>query len=133
MKLYVGMGLTQAPKEFREDFQHKLKQALKAIKDVEILDFVGLEGSTKEEVYRYDRACSEKADLCVFICDHPSIGLGMEIVFRLQLQKPMILFAGEGVVVTRMLTGMCAVEKVPFLRYTDAQQIALRVNEYRWS
>jgi len=68
MKLYVGMGLTQAPKAFREDFQHELKSALRDIAGVSILDFVGLEGSTQGEVYSHDRTCTESADLLRLHC-----------------------------------------------------------------
>jgi nucleoside 2-deoxyribosyltransferase len=125
--VYVGMGLTQAPQEFREDFQKSVKDELRKIGGIEVLDFVGLQGSTETEVYRYDRQCTEDADLCVFIVDHPSIGLGMEIAFRLGTKKPMLIFAKEDVYVTRMLTGMCKQESVFLYRYTRAADIALRV------
>lgn len=123
MKIYVGMGLTQAPIEFREYFQNELKVQLREIEGVEILDFIGLEGSTEEEVYTYDRTCTETADLCVFIVDHPSIGLGMEIVFRLATEKPMLVFAKNESHITRMLTGMCSVENISFNRYSSVEDI----------
>jgi len=130
MKLYVGMGLTQAPKEFRENFQNEIKTELRNIPEVEVLDFIGLEGSTEEEVYTYDRNCAQTADLCVFIVDYPSIGLGMEISFRLATGKPMLVFAKEGMSVTRMLTGMCSVENIPFHRYDSAEEVTAVV---KWS
>lgn len=123
MKIYVGMGLTQAPVEFREDFQHQLKSGLRRLSGVEVLDFVGLASSTASRVYEYDRNCTEGADLCVFIADYPSIGLGMEIAFRLNAKRPMLVFAQEGVSVTRMLLGMCEVEGVKFFTYKDVAEI----------
>jgi len=124
MKVYVGMGLTQAPEWFREGFQQELKGQLRSIQGLEILDFIGLEAGTATDVYDYDRRCTEEADLCVFIVDFASIGLGMEIVFRLMLGKPMLVFAKEDSRITRMLLGMCERETVPFHRYTTAEQIS---------
>lgn len=123
MDIYVGMGLTQAPVEFRVGFQNELKTQLRRSADVTVLDFIGLEGSTPPRVYQYDRSCTEKADLCIFIADHPSIGLGMEIVFRLVSKKPMLIFAHEDASVTRMLTGMCEVEGVRFYNYKSVAEI----------
>jgi hypothetical protein len=123
MDIYVGMGLTQAPVEFRVGFQNELKKQLRRSVDITVLDFIGLEGGTPSRVYEYDRSCTEKADLCIFIVDHPSIGLGMEIAFRLASKKPMLVFAREEASVTRMLTGMCEVEGVKFFRYADVAEI----------
>lgn len=126
------MGLTQAPEEFRNDFQHALKDALRELSEIEILDFYGVDFSNtpegvEKEVYRLDRSHTESADLCVFIADYPSIGLGMEIALRLAARKPMIVFAHEDAVVTRMLTGMCEDEGVPMVRYQTVEDIVKRV------
>lgn len=128
-KIYVGMGLTQAPKEFREDFQKELKDALRVLPDIEILDFIGLAGSTKEEVYTYDKSCTESADLAIFIVNHPSIGLGMEIVYRQQTGKSMLICAHADAKITRMLLGMCSVEDVPFHHYNEVSDIVSLVQK----
>lgn len=128
--VYVRMGLTNAPKAFREGFQRVLKDALRDIPDVELLDFVGLVDGNKADVYQHDRRCTEEADLAVFICDHPSIGLGMEIVFRHMAEKPMLLCAGANRKVTRMVLGFAAEEMHEFLRYESIGEIVLRVREY---
>lgn len=132
--MYVGMGLTQAPKEFRNDFQHELKTGLRALPDVEVLDFYGVDFDSVGEgvevdVYELDRSHTENADLCVFIVDHPSIGLGMEIALRLTTGKPMLVFARDELRITRMLTGMCKKEAIPFVRYTTTTEIVDRVGE----
>lgn len=123
VSLYVGMGLTQAPVEFREHFQNELKGSLRATGSFELLEFVGLEGGTDHDVYLHDRKCTETADLCLFIADHPSIGLGMEIVFRLMTRKPMLICAHRDAKITRMLTGMSEVESQMFFRYERAEDI----------
>ena len=127
MKIYVGMALTQAPQEFREDFQKELKDMLRSIEGVEVMDFVGLQGSTAGKVYSYDRNCTETADLCVFIADYPSIGLGMEIMIRHFAQKPMLVCARANISVTRMLTGMCIEEDIQYFSYTTVVNIVDRV------
>ena len=105
--IYVGMGLTQAPKEFRNDFQHELKAGLRALKEVEIADFMGIDdGLAPLDIYVHDRNSAEGTDLCVFIADHPSIGMGMEIAYRQATEKPMILFARDEIRITRMLLGI---------------------------
>ena len=130
MKLYVGMGLTQAPKEFSKDFQNELKDDLRAIAGVEILNFIGLEEGTDKEVYQYDRDCTESADLCIFIVDYPSIGVGIEIALRLATGKPMIIFAEGDAKITRMLTGLSVSEGVLFKRYQVTSEIGIHVNKW---
>lgn len=82
--LYVGQALTDAPDSFRIDFQNELKQELRKLPGVEVLDFVGLENGTALDVYLHDQKCTQTATLCVFIVDYASIGLGMEIMIRHQ-------------------------------------------------
>lgn len=125
--VYVGMALTEAPEAFRVDFQHELKKALGRIYGIEILDFVGLEDGTEVDVYNHDRKCTEGADLCVFIVDHPSIGLGMEIVLREVSGGPLMVFAEEGRRVTRMLTGMLKKKVLPLHRYREVNEIVAAV------
>ena len=121
--VYVGMALTGAPEEFRVTLQNDVKRGLREIPGVKVWDFVGLTGSTEVDVYETDRLYAERADLVVFICDHPSTGLGMEIAFRHATRKPMILAAKMGAVVTRMVTGFAKREDIPLRRYEYASDI----------
>ncbi len=121
--VYVGMALTEAPLEFRDDFQIELKSALRELTDVVVLDFVGLENGGAVEVYRHDRRCTELADLCVFITDCASTGMGMEIWIRRTTQKRMLLFAKLNQKVTRMLIGFAEDEGIPFIRYANVSDI----------
>lgn len=126
--VYVGMGLTQAPKEFREEFQHELKAALTEAGFV-VTDFVGLTDGTSGDVYRHDKQAALAADICVFVADHPSIGLGMEIAYRQAAGTPMVIFAHKAAVVTRMLIGMCEVENVELVRYETVTDIIEHVKK----
>ena len=127
--IYVGMALTEAPIDFREDFQHELKALLRQLTDAVILDFVGLEGGTAKAVFEHDRGCAETADVCVFVVEYPSIGLGMEIAFRHMTGKRMLVFAPAGKRVTRMLTGMCEGNTNAILyRYYTVAEIVKQVS-----
>lgn len=126
-KVYVGMALTEAPEEFRVNFQRELKESLGSIQGLEILDFVGLEAGTDIDVYNHDAKCTRESDLCVFIVDHPSIGLGMEIAMREAAGKPFMVFAKDGKRVTRMLTGMLNKKVLPLHRYKTVDEIVSAV------
>lgn len=128
--VYVGMALTEAPILFRERFRSDLKTVLTDIPDVEIIDFIGLENGTAVDVYEWDRGSVEKVDLCLFIVDYPSTGLGMEIAFRLLTDEPLLIFHKEEARVTRMLTGMCEREGVPIFEYKNMEGIINTVREY---
>ena len=121
--IYVGMALTDAPKEFRIRFQDELKTQLRALPDIEVLDFVGLSGSTEEEVYTYDRSCTEDCDLMVAICDYASLGLGMELVFRHMSGKPLMLFAHDEERVSRMVTGFAKHEGHPYHTFQSVSDV----------
>lgn len=123
------MALTEAPQWFREGFQYELKSALRKLPQVEILDFVGLEAGTESDVYLHDCTCTEIADLCVFVVDFPSTGLGMEIERRRSTGKKMLIFARPRVKVTRMIGGLCAVENVEYIRYAATADIVDRVRQ----
>lgn len=128
--VYVGMALTEAPPEFRDGFQQELKSGLRMLPGVTVLDFVGLEGGTALDVYRHDRGSTLQADLAIFICDHPSTGMGMEIMVRHYSRRPTLLFAATGSRVTRMVLGFSEAEQVPLHRYGSVQEIVASVQ--RW-
>lgn len=121
--VYVGMALTDAPEEFRVDFQNELKDNLRALEGVIVLDFVGLENGSNTDVSRHDKKCTQEADLCVFILDHASTGLGKEIVYREMTGKPDLYFARQGQKVTRMVLGELEDTNKPLYRYASAQDI----------
>lgn len=121
--IYVGMALTDAPDEFRVNFQDALKDALRALDSVTILDFIGLEAGSNIDVSRHDKKCTQEADLCVFILDYASIGLGKEIVYREITGKPDIYFARHGKKVTRMVLGELEESNKPLHRYQSTADI----------
>ncbi len=121
--IYVGMALTDAPKEFRNRFQTELKNQLRSLPEIEVLDFVGLENGSEVDVYEYDRACTESCDLMVAICDYSSLGLGMELVFRYHTGKPLVLFAHKDEYVSRMVTGFTQKENIPYHHFDTVADI----------
>ena len=129
MKIYVGMGLTHAPPAFRDVFQKELKDELRKLPGVSLLDFVGIEAGTERDVYQHDKHCTETADLCLFVADYPSIGLGMEIIIREATSKPMIVIAHTDSKVTRMLLGMCEETNTPLVRYKNVQDIIAAIQQ----
>lgn len=129
--IYVGLALTGAPPEFRDTFQHELKSELRRLLEVEVLDFVGLENGTALDVYLHDRKCAQSADLCLFVVDHASIGLGMEIMIRHHSGRQMLFFAHFDSVVTRMLTGYLEHVGKILQRYQSVADIISSVREYK--
>lgn len=128
--IYVGMALTDAPEEFRTDFQQELKRQLRNIDKVRVLDFVGLENGSNTDVSRYDKKCTQEADLCVFILTYPSTGLGKEIAYREAVDKPALYFAAAGSRVTRMVLGELEDRACPLYRYPSIGYIAEIVGMY---
>jgi hypothetical protein len=126
----VGQALTDAPDEFRVDFQAALKSALRKLPDVEVLDFVGLENGTALDVFHHDQNCTQKANLCIFLVDYASIGLGMEIMIRHQSGGQMLFFARTDRRVTRMLTGFLENFGRTLCRYEDVSDIIKVIEEY---
>jgi len=104
-KIYIGCSLTQAPQEFRDKVE-ALKALLK--KEYEVLDFIGLEKGTPEEVYRWDiQRCVAACDIFVAICDYPAIGLGYEMATALEkYSKPTLALVSDGVSVSRLVLGI---------------------------
>ncbi len=125
--VYIGMALTHAPDQFRAMYS-LLVTRIEAM-GIEVLTFVGLTNGDALTVYDQDRMCTENADLAIFICDHPSIGLGMEIAFRLATRKPMLLFSHKNARVTRMLSGCALRENISFLTYESPMEILVKVQE----
>ena len=104
-KLYVGASLTQAPKEFIDKVEN-LKKELR--KEYEILEFLGLENGTPQDVYKQDvQKCVALCDIFVAICDHPSLGLGYEMATALEkYSKPTLALAMESAKISRLVLGI---------------------------
>lgn len=128
--IYVGMALTDAPDEFRVDFQNELKTKLRLLKGVTILDFVGLENGSNVDVSRHDKKCTQEADLCIFILDYASTGLGKEIVYREITGKPDLYFAKHGQKVTRMVLGELEEAGKTLHRYGSTEHIVEVVKQH---
>jgi hypothetical protein len=97
--IYVGMALSGAPEEFRTDFQEALKGNLRTLPNVAVLDFSwtahGPEANSDISVYELDKKNTEEADLCVFIINYASLGLGMEMMIRYQTGNPSLFFVNK--------------------------------------
>lgn len=128
--IYVGQALTDAPDEFRIVFQSDLKRALRELTDVEVRDFVGLANGTALEVYVHDRSCAVTVDLCVFVVDYASIGLGMEVMIRHYEGGKALYFAKTGRKVTRMLMGFLEQNSCPLHRYDEVADIVNVIKQY---
>lgn len=132
--IYVGMALTDAPEEFRTVFHDELKSKLREIPNVEVLDFYWISnsptGGDDIEVYNLDEQHSQNADLLVAIVDHPSIGLGMEIMLRHATGKPSLFFANKDKRVTRMLTGYLKKNQMNLHRYDNVDEILRVVKDF---
>lgn len=122
--LYVGVGLTKAPPEFKAfaaEFRRRLKYYY------EVLDFVGLEGGTAVDVWNHDIGCVKKSTHMIAVVDDPSIGLGIEIREAIQCKnKPILCLCRQGNQVTRMIIGAAELELLTLEYYSDANDAILR-------
>lgn len=136
MKIYVGMALSGAPAEFREVFQYELKTALRALPETEVLDFFwtthGPEAGDDTAVFLQDKSHTESADLCIFILDYPSLGLGMEMMIRSQVGKPSLFFvtANPQNRISRMVLGYIKHTNQTVSTYTTVADIVSEVKQY---
>lgn len=131
MKVYIGIALTTAPPESHELYG-ELKRLVEASpRFIEVLGWLGLEAGTALDVYQHDIRMVEEADLCVWILDNPSIGLGLEIAERLMRSKPQLFFAHTSSRITRMVIGMLEAHDLPpIIRYDHVDEIASRIEEH---
>ena len=132
--IYVAMAITGSPDEYRVDFQRDLKDALRAMSDVEVLDFIDPkesegENATAADIVDHDKLNLENCDLMVGICDYPATGLGMEIVFRHNLHKPLLLFAHKDRKITHMVVGFAQRENIPCIKYKSVDDIVAEVEK----
>jgi hypothetical protein len=106
MKLYVGCALTHVPGHFLTQVTI-LKQGLRN-KGFEVLEFLGVVAGTPRDVYQQDIGeCVEKCDFMVAVCDHSSIGLGIEMNHALFVRKvPVLAVAKQGARVSRLVEGI---------------------------
>ncbi len=124
------MALTNAPDAFVNEFYPELCAALEATGNIEIVKFLGLKEGEPLSVHKYDTKCVANADLMIGICDHPSTGLGMEIVHRHNLEKPLLLFAHKDCTVTRMVIGFAQNEDLPCIKYKNIEDIVDQVVDF---
>lgn len=118
-KLYVGCGLTNAPREFT-DRVDLLKAKLRE-EDWDVMEFLGTVAGTAEDVYQRDIVENVGGcDAFVGIFDEPSTGLGFELNESLRLGKPTLGVAHVDTRVTRLVLGAASYhENFNFWLYED--------------
>lgn len=122
-KIYLGCALTHAPEQFGADVV-SFKETLR--NEWDVLEFVGLTNGTAQDVYRHDTACVRGCDLFVALCDHPALGLGFELGLAVEIGKPVLAAAKEGVHVTRLVQGVDATG-YEFVRYKTLSDLIPRI------
>lgn len=103
IKIYVGCGLTHASEDFKQKVA-ELKNKLKTIPKVQVLDFLGMVEGTPRDVYNHDiDNCVRKCDIMVAICDEPSTGLGFEMATQISRGKRLLAFGHRDSKITRLI------------------------------
>jgi hypothetical protein len=134
-QVYVGCALIHTPQSFR-DLVTAFKAQLARDYNVEILDFLGLETGTPEEVYDHDLGNVRKCTAMIVFIDWGSIGLGMEIQEAIRLEKPILCLHMMGNVVSRMIKGARDKKLLSMMSYhaigdiDEAVEIAAKFIEY---
>lgn len=117
--LYVGCGLTDAPKTFRDDVT-RLKQTLRQDHSINVLDFLGLEAGTSMDVYDWDiNHCVSRCSGFLAILDHPSTGLGRELGVAIARWIPVIGAVHETSKISRLPKGDLRTHGFPLVEYED--------------
>ena len=127
--IYVGMALTVSPKDFRTTFYNELNEKLQQLPEVDVLYFLDPSTGTPEKALEHNRTMLKQADLMIGICDFPSTGLGMEIVERHNLGKPLLLFAHKDATITRMVVGFSQQQNIPCIKYKTVDDIVESVKK----
>lgn len=127
--LYVGCGLTHAPKEFTHAVE-ELKDSLED--DWNVLRFIGVSDGAPEDVYRHDiDANIRTCDAFLAIADHPATGLGWELGVADERNIPTLIVAHIDAHVSRLLLGAGeAREHIKFVRYSSFEEIPSLIE--RW-
>ena len=136
IQVYVAMALSGVPEWFRTDFQKELKDALRELPGVTVLDFFwqakGRNPQDSTEVYLWDKERTQVADLCIFIADYASTGMGQEFEIRINAEKPALAFHRfNDKTVSNMFLGGCRVHGVPVIAYSEVADIVVSVEEWR--
>lgn len=115
--IYIGCSLNGAPETFALEVV-KLKKILK--RDYKILEFVGLNYKSTQQVYKWDiEHCVRDCDLFVAICDERSTGLGWELSEAVHLGKPVLAVAHKDTKVSGLVLGASELKyNMTFARYT---------------
>ncbi len=129
MNVYVGCGLTGAPEDFKA-FVASFKSALRSELGLEVFEFLGTTEGTPTDVYLTDLTNVETCDAFIAIVDEPSTGLGMELQHAIEIGKPALCLAREGLTITRMVRGAAELGKVTLVRYTDQASAVAAVGTF---
>ena len=127
VRVYVACALTHASQEYKDEIE-LLKQQLRRLNWIEVLDFVGeqLKGDTDQvhaaRIYKNDiHECVGTAHAVVAELSLPSIGLGWELGTSVEKHGiRTIMLAHEDALVSKMPPGASYFEKnehVSFERY----------------
>jgi len=106
------------------------------LSDISVLDFSwaahGPEANSDISVYELDKKNTEDADLCIFIIDHASLGLGMEMMIRHQTGKPSLFFVHKTPLmrISRMVLGYIAQTNQTLIEYEVSEDIVCAVEQY---
>jgi hypothetical protein len=109
-KIYLGMALRGTPTWWTDQFQMLVQKELRSLIGIEVTQFVGLKDVDATDIYKHDIEMAKSADLMVALTRFPSLGLGMEIQARIDLQKPTIVFHPAGQKLSGMVLGAPGVQ-----------------------
>ncbi len=93
--VYVGHKITGAPPEFLAEMERLI--VLLENDGCEVLQYASKGGKPLLDVnvYDHDMSCIDRAELFVAVCDHASIGLGMELKHAYTTKKQLRVFVHE--------------------------------------
>jgi hypothetical protein len=88
-------------------------------REMEVLEFIGLNRGTPKDVFDNDLGHVRACDAMIAFVDEPSIGLGMEIMEAIHHEKPLLCLHRPEHTITRMLIGARDRRLLTIRSYTD--------------
>lgn len=134
LKIYFGCSLTHAPEEYRQSIL-ALRKSLS--EKYQVLEFFSNPADMQQnqqsleycqQIYTHDRNCVLECDIFVAEVSLPSIGLGMELGFAVENNKPILAILQKPYKTSRMIRGIKS-EKFNFFQYSENQEVLEEVEK----
>jgi len=135
IKIYFGCSLTHAPEEYR----HSILALRKSLAEkYQVLEFFSHPTDMQndqqsleycQQIYTHDRNCVLECNLFVAEVSLPSTGLGMELGFAIENDKPILAICQKQHKASRMIRGVQSVD-FDYFEYSQDSEALEEVDKF---